>query len=48
MAYIEESAHSAEIDEGEVLHEIGRVLEPLEKKRRARALTSSSRSSRKR
>src|SRR4029434_149227 len=31
-AYIEESVHSAEIDEGEVLHEIGRVLEPLEKK----------------
>ena len=30
-AYIEESVHSAEIDEGEVLHEIGRVLEPLEK-----------------
>jgi succinate dehydrogenase / fumarate reductase, flavoprotein subunit len=31
-AYIEESVHSADIDEGEVLHEIGRVLEPLEKK----------------
>jgi succinate dehydrogenase / fumarate reductase flavoprotein subunit len=31
-AYIEESVHSAEIDEGEVLHEIGRVLEPLNKK----------------
>jgi succinate dehydrogenase / fumarate reductase, flavoprotein subunit len=31
-AYIEESVHSEEIDEGEVLHEIGRVLEPLEKK----------------
>jgi succinate dehydrogenase / fumarate reductase, flavoprotein subunit len=31
-AYIEESVHSTEIDEGDVLHEIGRVLEPLEKK----------------
>jgi succinate dehydrogenase / fumarate reductase, flavoprotein subunit len=31
-AYIEESVHSADIDESEVLHEIGRVLEPLEKK----------------
>jgi succinate dehydrogenase / fumarate reductase flavoprotein subunit len=31
-AYIEESVHSADIDEGEVLHEIGRVLEPLERK----------------
>jgi succinate dehydrogenase flavoprotein subunit len=31
-AYIEESVHSADIDEGEVQHEIGRVLEPLEKK----------------
>ncbi|HZA44893.1 MAG TPA: FAD-binding protein [Rubrobacter sp.] len=31
-AYIEESTHSADIDESEVLMEIGRVLEPLEKK----------------
>ena len=31
-AYIEESVHSADIDEGEVLHEISRVLEPLENK----------------
>ena len=31
-AYIEESTHSADIDESEVLTEIGRVLEPLEKK----------------
>ena len=31
-AYIEESVHSADIDEADVLHEIGRVLEPLEKK----------------
>src|SRR3954470_15699013 len=31
-AYIDESVHSAEIDEGEVLHEISRVLEPLEKR----------------
>ena len=30
-AYIEESVHSAETDESEVLHEMGRVLEPLEK-----------------
>jgi succinate dehydrogenase / fumarate reductase, flavoprotein subunit len=31
-AYIEESTHSADIDESEVLMEIGRVLEPLGKK----------------
>jgi succinate dehydrogenase / fumarate reductase, flavoprotein subunit len=31
-AYIEESVHLADIDEGEVLHEIGRVLEPLDRK----------------
>jgi succinate dehydrogenase / fumarate reductase flavoprotein subunit len=31
-AYIEESTHSAGIDESEILTEIGRVLEPLEKK----------------
>jgi succinate dehydrogenase / fumarate reductase flavoprotein subunit len=31
-AYIEESTHSADIDESEALMEIGRVLEPLEKK----------------
>jgi len=31
-AYIEESTHSADIEESEVLTEIGRVLEPLEKK----------------
>jgi succinate dehydrogenase / fumarate reductase, flavoprotein subunit len=31
-AYIEESVHSADIDESDVLHEIGRVLEPLEKR----------------
>jgi succinate dehydrogenase / fumarate reductase flavoprotein subunit len=31
-AYIEESTHPADIDESEVLTEIGRVLEPLEKK----------------
>ena len=31
-AYIEESTHSADIDESEVSMEIGRVLEPLEKK----------------
>src|SRR5687768_3693151 len=31
-AYIEECLHSAEVDESEVLTEIGRVLEPLEKK----------------
>ena len=30
--YIEESTHSAGIDESEILTEIGRVLEPLEKK----------------
>jgi succinate dehydrogenase / fumarate reductase flavoprotein subunit len=31
-AYIEESTHSANIEESEILTEIGRVLEPLEKK----------------
>jgi succinate dehydrogenase / fumarate reductase flavoprotein subunit len=31
-AYIEESVHSADIDDSEVLTEISRVLEPLEKK----------------
>jgi succinate dehydrogenase / fumarate reductase flavoprotein subunit len=31
-AYIEESTHSSDIEESEVLTEIGRVLEPLEKK----------------
>jgi succinate dehydrogenase / fumarate reductase flavoprotein subunit len=31
-AYVKESVHSAEIEEREVVKEIGRVLEPLEKK----------------
>ena len=31
-AYVEESVHSADIDDSEVLTEISRVLEPLEKK----------------
>ena len=30
--YVEQSTHSSEIEEGEILTEIGRVLEPLEKK----------------
>ena len=30
--YVEESTHSTEIEEGELLAEIGRVLEPLEKR----------------
>ncbi len=31
-AYVTESTHSAEVEENEILTEIGRVLEPLEKK----------------
>lgn len=31
-AYVEQSTHSSDIEEGEILTEIGRVLEPLEKK----------------